>query len=50
MKERIKKALLKNKLDNLVNLVDSAHIETFDAYALFIVKKYGYYLNLPHGT
>jgi len=47
MREKIKSALLKNHLDSLVNNVDSAHIETFDAFALYVVKKYGYLIGLP---
>ena len=47
MREKIKGALLENDLDNLVNKVDSAHIETFDAFALYVVKKYGYLIGLP---
>lgn len=45
MKNKIKKALSNSeKLSYLVPFVDSAHIETFDAYSQFIVKKYGHYL------
>lgn len=47
MRNRIKEELLKNGKSNLINEVDSAHIQTFDAYALYIVKKYGYLINLP---
>jgi ATP-dependent helicase/nuclease subunit A len=47
MRTRIKSALIKNKLDYLVNKVDSAHIETFDAFSLYVVKKYGYLIGLP---
>ena len=48
MKERIRKALsneenLKEELEQL----DSAYITTFDSYALSLVKKYHYILNLP---
>ena len=42
MKNKIKEALSANSdLSNLVPFVDSAHIETFDAYSQFILKKYG---------
>ena len=48
MKEKIKDALGKDpSLSHLVPYVDSAHIETFDAYAQFIVTKYGYLENYP---
>lgn len=47
MRERIKVNLIKYDKNELINLVDSAHIETFDAFALFIVKKYGHVINLP---
>ena len=48
MKERIRSALnkepeLKTELDQL----DSAYITTFDSYALSLVKKYHYLLDLP---
>ena len=43
MKNKIKESLSKDEtLAFLVPFVDSAHIETFDAYSQFIVKKYGY--------
>ena len=46
MKERIKKSL--EKIDDKINLkkIDSSYITTFDSYALSIVKKYHYLLNL----
>lgn len=48
MKEKIKDALGKDdSLSYLVPYVDSAHIETFDAYAQFIVTKYGYLEKYP---
>lgn len=47
MRTRIKKALIEKNLLNLVNKVDSAHIETFDAFSLYVVKKYGYLIGLP---
>ncbi len=48
MKNRIRKAIkeepdLKEQLD----LIDSSYITTFDSFALSIVKKYHYLLNLP---
>ena len=47
MRDRIKDELIKaNNLEEM-NKVDSAHIQTFDAYALYIVKKYGYRIGLP---
>ena len=47
MKSRIRERLLEQSgvfID--LDLLDSAHIETFDAYALHIVKKYGHHLNI----
>ena len=48
MKNKIKEALEKNlSLAHLVPLVDSAHIETIDAYQKFIVSKYGQEFGYP---
>lgn len=48
MKEKIKQKLEEvDELRHLVPLVDSAHIDTFDAYAQFVVSKYGYLENYP---
>lgn len=48
MKEKIKtKLLLENKLDQ-INKIDKAHIETFDAFAYYLVNKYGYRINLSN--
>ena len=42
MKNKIKEALSANsELSDLVPFVDSTHIETFDAYSQFILKKFG---------
>ena len=46
MKDRIRKKIIANKLDDQLNLLDSAYITTFDSFALSIVKKYHYLLNL----
>ena len=46
MKARIRKELLKAKEFNLASQIDAAFIMTFDAYALYLVKKYGHYLGL----
>lgn len=46
MKERIRKNIIQNKLDNQLDKIDSAYITTFDSYALSIVKKYNYLLNV----
>ena len=41
MKYRIRKRILEDpELSHLSSRVETAHIETFDAFALFIVKKY----------
>ena len=47
MRDRIKVALNEARNFEEMNKVDSAHIETFDAYALYIVKKYGFKIGLP---
>ena len=47
MKNRIKKEILKHpEIQEEIKLVESADITTFDAFALSLVKKYHYYLNL----
>lgn len=48
MKNRIRKAIVKNKLNNQLSLLDSAYITTFDSFALSIVKKYHYLLNISN--
>jgi len=47
MKERIIAALRKENYFSLADQVESANVTTFDAYALSLVKKYCYLLNLP---
>ena len=47
MKERIGNKLTKEGLTSEISILDTADITTFDAYALSIVKKYHYLLNLP---
>ena len=46
MKERIRKKIIDNKLNDQLNLLDSSYITTFDSYALSMVKKYHYLLNI----
>ena len=47
MKERIRKAIKKDPgLKEQLDLLDSAYITTFDSYALSLVKKYHYLLNI----
>ncbi len=46
MKERIKKALKDFNLTEQLDKIDTSYITTFDAYALAIVKKYHYLLNV----
>lgn len=46
MRERIGTKLKENNLTEELSLLDTADITTFDAYALALVKKYHYYLNL----
>lgn len=47
MKERIKKKLKEEQFEEELNRIDSAYITTFDSFALSIVKKYHYLLNIP---
>lgn len=46
MKERIRKKLQSENLIEQANLVDACYITTFDSYALSVVKKYHYLLNI----
>ena len=46
MRERIGSKLKENNLNEELSILDTADITTFDAYALGLVKKYHYYLNL----
>ncbi|MBM3909336.1 MAG: UvrD-helicase domain-containing protein [Firmicutes bacterium] len=48
MKARIRKELLAAKAFDLASQIDAAFIMTFDAYALYLVKKYAHYLGLPN--
>lgn len=48
MKKRIKEKIKENKtIIGQLNLVDTSYITTFDSFALSLVKKYNYVLNLP---
>ena len=46
MKNRIRKKIVKNNLTNQLILLESAYITTFDSFALSLVKKYHYLLNV----
>ena len=46
MKDRIRKAIIKENMKRQLSLLDSAYITTFDSYALSIVKKFHYKLNI----
>ena len=47
MKERIRKKIKKEKdLSQELNLIDASYITTFDSFALSVVKKYHYLLNI----
>ena len=47
MKKRIREAIEKDKsLGDLSSKIESAHIETFDSFALFLVKKYAFRLGV----
>ena len=50
MKSRIRDAIIKNNLDDQLGLLDSSYITTFDSYALSIVKKYHYLLNVSNNV
>ena len=48
MKSRIRKNIASHsELSHELTLLDSAYITTFDSYALSVVKKYHYLLNIP---
>ncbi len=48
MKERIRKKIAeKEELAKQLEYIDSSYITTFDSYALKVVKKYHYLLNIP---
>lgn len=47
MKDRIRKAIIENKLTDQLDYIDSSYITTFDSYASSIVRKYHYLLNVP---
>ena len=46
MKERIKDKIIEEKLIDNLKLLNKSYITTFDSFALSIVKKYHYILNL----
>lgn len=46
MLDRIRKKIKKNNLVDQLVYLDQAYITTFDAFALNLVKKYHYYLNM----
>ncbi len=46
MKSRIRDSITKNNLTKQLDLLDSAYITTFDSYALSLVKKYNYLINV----
>ncbi len=48
MKDRILEKLIKTNHDIDLDALDIAHIETFDAYALHLVKKCGYHLGISN--
>ena len=49
MKDRIRRKIKDNEeLKNEADAIDSAYITTFDSFALSVVKKYHYLLNIPH--
>ncbi len=48
MKERIRKKMQENNINEQLAYIDAAYITTFDAYALSIVKKYHYLFNVDN--
>ena len=46
MKNRIREGIIKNNLTKQLDLIDSSYITTFDSYALSLVKKYHYLINV----
>ena len=46
MKERIRKKIKKENLNQELDMIDAAYITTFDSFALSIVKKYHYLINV----
>ena len=46
MKNRIREGIINNKLEEQLNNLESSYITTFDSYALSLVKKYHYLLNI----
>ena len=49
MKTRIRKRLLEiPETQKIAFDIDNAHIETFDSFAMFLVKKYAFELNISH--
>ena len=46
MKDRIRKKIKDNNLNDELLLLDSSYITTFDSYSLSILKKYHYLLNI----
>ena len=48
MKDRIRKKIKKDSsLKDQLDYLEQAYITTFDSYALSVVKKYNYLLNIP---
>ena len=50
MKSRIRDAIIKNNMDDQLGLLDSSYITTFDSFALSVVKKYHYLLNVSNNV
>ena len=46
MKERIRKKIKKENLVQELDMIDAAYITTFDSFALSVVKKYHYLINI----
>lgn len=46
MREKIRKQLMDDNLSKLASMLDAVNIQTFDAFALYLVKKYYFRINL----
>ena len=46
MREKIRKQLMDDNLSELASMLDAVNIQTFDAFALYLVKKYYFRINL----
>ena len=51
MKQRIKQNLAQNGVSkDIINKIDSSHIQTFDSFANYLVRKYASYINVSENV